>query len=643
LKDAGWPTEIVVLDFECFFSKQYHMGRKTGSLSTVEYVMSPHYEELGVACLVIPDGQPFAPRQSTFWHNTEEQISWLQSQYGKNLEGATVVIQNARFDGTILKRKHGIALSYVVDVLALSRHLDARNQHNLRVICERLGLPPKGDTMQFEGLHWADMTDDQKTALASYANNDAEREMDAFALLLPRLTRPEVELRLAAHTLRLFWDSDLEFDSKLAADLAARMEAQVAKDMPVGIAVKEISGDKSYCALLGAALAETGEVVPMKQGKKELIAALAKDDSALAELKRHRNPRVRALIAARQTVKSTPLHIKRIKSMSAQAKANGGRLPIPLNYYGASTGRWSGGEGMNLQNLPTRGKGLQVEIKHCLVAPEGHVLILADAAQIEARGVAWIAGQEDLLQAFREDRDIYSAFAEIAFAAPCRKPKKDDPPPVHKLLYGRRFIGKKCILGLGYGMGHNRLLESIEEDPDGRPFVISGQVNLTECKRYVDIYRNTYRMVPKFWTDIENTFRYVVRYGQPQTLRGLSLSKDGSTVVLRLPSGRALFYPHAGIDRDNQLGYQWGKLYGGTLTENCVQAMSRDILAGAILFCEDHGFRVAFHVHDSIVVATPTEQQTLAFACVTDALKTVPAWATGWPLNVDATIGSRYD
>jgi DNA polymerase len=110
-----------------------------------------------------------------------------------------------------------------------------------------------------------------------------------------------------------------------------------------------------------------------------------------------------------------------------------------------------------------------------------------------------------------------------------------------------------------------------------------------------------------------------------------------------LPSGRALFYPHAGIDRDNRLSYQWGGFWGGLLVENVVQAMSRDILADAILFCEDHGFRVAFHVHDSIVVAMPIEQQTLAFACVTDALKTVPAWATGWPLNVDATIGTKYD
>ena len=633
----------MVLDFETYFSKTYHMGRKIGSLSTVEYITDSRYEELGVACLVIPDGQPFAPRTATFWHNAKEHITWLQSKYGKHMEKCTVIIQNARFDGTILSKHYGIILPYVVDVLALSRHLDARNQHNLKVICERLGLPPKGDTMQFEGRHWKDMSDEEKTALASYACNDAEREMDAFALLLPRLTRPDVELRLQQHTLRLFTDPDLAFDFKLAEELAAKMEARVAADMPAGVAPADVSGNLSFAKLLEGALAETGEVVPMKQGKRGLVLALAKDDGPLAELKRHRNPRVRALIAARQTVKSTPLHIKRINSMIAQAKANGGRLPIALNYYGASTGRWSGGEGLNLQNLPSRGKGLQVQVKHTLIAPEGHVLILADAAQIEARGLAWLAGQTDLVEAFAQDRDIYSEFAAETLAVPCRKPKKSDPLPVYKLYAGRRALGKVGILGMGYGMGADRALEYCETYEELAPKVQSGEIDLGFCKRFVDSYRNKFPMIPKLWRDLENTFRFVVRYGQPQTLRGLSLSKDGSTVVLRLPSGRSLFYPHAGIDRDNRLSYQWGGFWGGLLVENVVQAMSRDVLADAILFCEDHGFRVAFHVHDSIIVSVPIEQQTLAYACVCDSLKRVPAWATGWPFNVEATIGSRYD
>jgi DNA polymerase III epsilon subunit-like protein len=351
LKSVGWPTDVIVLDFETFFSKEYSLSK----LATICYIEDKRFEEIGVAVLVIDGNAPFAPRQATFWPNVKEELAWLQNRYGESLERCTVVIQNARFDGTILTRKYGVTPPFVVDTVALSRHLDARNKHNLADLCERWNLPPKGNTMQFEGLHWDAMTPEQRDAMASYACNDAEREADLFTILLPKLTRPQVELPLIRHTLRLYWLPDLEFDFEEAERLIARMEAQVKLDTdPVGATPKEISGMNSFVALLGEALAETGEQVAFKQGKKKMLAALAKDDDAVKQYKRHRNPRVRALIKARQAVKSWPLHIRRLRSMIAQARAAGGRLCNPLNYYGAHTGRWSGGEKINTCNLPTR-------------------------------------------------------------------------------------------------------------------------------------------------------------------------------------------------------------------------------------------------------------------------------------------------
>jgi DNA polymerase len=282
-------------------------------------------------------------------------------------------------------------------------------------------------------------------------------------------------------------------------------------------------------------------------------------------------------------------------------------------------------------------------MKHCLIAPPGCVLIMADATQIEARGNGWIAGQEDLLEAFRQDRDVYSEFAAEVLAAPCRKPRKDDPGPVAKLYGGRRALGKVGILGMGYGMGAARALEYMETYPELESKIKSGEIDLIFCKRFVDAYRNKYRMIPKFWRDLENAFRFTTKYGQAQTLRGLELSRDGSTTQIRLPSGRVLFYPHACISAEDRLRYHWGDLWGGTLTENIVQAMSRDVLAEAILFIEGNGFRVGHHVYDSVVVVAPESQDTLAFACVTEALQRVPKWAIGWPMGVETTIGRRYE
>jgi DNA polymerase len=276
---------------------------------------------------------------------------------------------------------------------------------------------------------------------------------------------------------------------------------------------------------------------------------------------------------------------------------------------------------------------------------------MADAAAIEARGLAWIAGQDDLIAAFERDADIYSEFAAETLAAPCRKPRKDDPPIVAKVFGGRRALGKVGILGMGYGMGADRALEYMLTYPELAPKVESGEIDWNFCKRFVMTYREKYRMIPKFWYDLEAVFKYVTRYGKTAELRGLRLSREGITTILRLPSGRSLFYPYAslsGSGREERIKWKagpvWADLWGGTVVENCVQSLARDILAEAILYIEDHGFRVAHHCYDSVVVSVPAEQQTLCYACVCEAFtKHHSAWSNGWPLGVEATVGRRYE
>jgi DNA polymerase len=644
LKSVNYPTDVVVIDFETYFDSTYSMGKD--KLSTVEYIRDPRWEEFGFASIVARGELPYQEQRAHFWdqENAADHLKWLQFQFGENLERCTVVIQNARFDASILAWRHGINPPYVVDTQLLSRYLDSRNSHHLKDLCERWNLPSKGDTMQFSGVHPGTATDEQWAAMIAYSDNDADREWDLFRILLPKLDNARIELALQRHTLRLFIEPELAVDETEADAVIALMQEEIVKVLAdLGHTQKEIGGTNSFVALLAAELAKTGEAVPMKEGKKGLIAALAKDDDALKNLLIHRNPQVRALVKARQAIKSWPLHIKRVQAIVRHAKAFGGLLPNPLNYYGAHTGRWSGAEGINTCNLPTRGNPLACRMKHILVAPPGKVLVMADAAQIEARGVAWIAGEAGLIASFANDQDVYSDFAADVFAAPCHKPRKDDPPSVAKVLSARRAAGKVGILGMGYGMGTDRAFEYMQTYPELAPKVESGEIDLLFCKRVVDTYRNKFRMIPKFWRDIEDAFRFTTRYGEARVLRGLEISRRGHTTLLRLPSGRCLFYPHAAVATDGNIRFRWGKLWGGTLTENVVQAMSRDILTEALLFVEEHGFRVGHHVYDSLIVAVPEDQDTLAFACVCEALKRCPAWATGWPLNVEATIGRRYE
>lgn len=645
LRACNWPTTVVVLDFETFFSAEYHMGKGKGGLSTIEYIMDDRFEELGLAVLEVP--QPYAPRVSHFWPDVDGLLTYLRDRYGENLERCTVGVQNARFDMSILAFRHAFWPRFVCDVLNLASHLDARAKHDLSSLCKQHRLPDKGDTGQFKGLRKADLTPEKWTALAEYANNDAEREADLIALLLPRLTNPAFELAIQQHTLEMFTRPLLNFDFDEAAEIVSVMTV-VAGEALSDWTHEEISGDKSFLALLQAAM-PAGEQVPMKQGKRGPIPALAKDDEGLRLLKRHADPQVRALIAARQAVDSWPLHIARVRRMATQAEAASHQLPVPLKYYGAHTGRWSGGEGINLQNLGSRGHPLISRVRHTLVAPGGHSLVIVDAAQIEARVLAWIAGQADLVDAFARDVDIYSDFAwKDIFRAPTRKPLKNDPEPVKMLLTRRRAAGKVAILGLGYGMGKDRMLDYMESYPELAPMIEAGEIDLFFTKDVVEAYRRRFPAIPAFWGRIENAFRFVVRYGeQDQWLeRGLRLWRDGSTAMLELPSSRCLFYPHAAcgpITDGSRLRFQWGKLWGGTLTENIVQAISRDILAEAILCVEAAGYRVALHVHDEIIAVVPTEKAADCLNTALGALRHVPSWGQGLPLNAEGHICQRYE
>ena len=124
---------------------------------------------------------------------------------------------------------------------------------------------------------------------------------------------------------------------------------------------------------------------------------------------------------------------------------------MELKYYGALTGRYSGGGGVNFQNLPK--EGMIAELRTLLIPPAGHKLVVVDAASIEARVLAWLAGDEKLCNAFRNNVDIYSDFASDFYQVEVRKPNASDSLEQTKELKRLRQMGKVAILGLGYGMG----------------------------------------------------------------------------------------------------------------------------------------------------------------------------------------------
>jgi len=699
LEDAGYPTDVVVIDFESYFDDEISM--RGSKLSTVEYIMHPDYETLGVSVLTMTKLAPDKDHeQGTHWYNgeeaTEQVIEDLQRVYGPNLAGCTVVAQNARFDLSILAYRHGIHAPYIIDVLGLARHWDSRSRNDLGSLAKRFKLPAeKGDTSKFKG--WTNrtryftprgrkkknrmperrplITPSMAEELGRYANNDTAREWECFTHLLPLMSNPETELRIMQHTLDLFLYPVFRVDEEKAEELKSAMLAEIKKAVePTGLSESDIRGGAWDEAMADALWhwADTerthgpGDLPPpdqytarfkkpAKNCKRGWKIASAKDDPEREQLETHADETVRGLMAAKAAVDSWPNHISRIERIVRQSRAAGGYLPVPLKYCGAHTGRWSGGEKINLQNLGSRGHELVNAIRELLVAPEGYELVIADASQIEARVLAWIAGQDDLIEKFANDEEIYCRFAEKVLDRPAgslRKPKKDDPALLAGFFkHARNNIGKVGVLGCGYGMGDSKAVGYAK-----------GAIDILTAKKLVKVYREDNDKIVQFWKDLERCFLYTFRYKRPCSMpRGLRFeSRPDCDVVIILPNGRELKYHKVRMSEGrygpalsvyNALEHKWAHVWGGHFAENVVQAMSRDILWEAMDRLErTEEFKqhrcgpqiIKLHVHDEAVAVVKQGQGSAVLERLVQYLRIRPDWAPDCPLDGEGVVTDRY-
>jgi DNA polymerase len=644
LDAANFPEDVLMIDFECYFDTEYSLTK----MSTIEYITDKRFEFTGVGYAVSPNFH------ACFSHRTEQAIRGLQVRYGDNLERITCSFKNARFDATVLQEKFNIVPPYIVDVDDLARHYDSKMRHDLATLCVMFKIGEKGDTMQFKGLHLKDMTPDVKEKLEEYCKNDINKQCKLFKILMDLLTWPELELPLARHTLGLYLEPKLQFDFTLASSVFADMEVILNDIIEASGQTKKLLGSRIAIVDALQSLLPEGEKVPMKMGKKELIPALAKDDEEMQELLGHESGAVRKFCEARIAIKSWPTHIKRIKSMIAQARASYCLLRVPLNYHGCHTGRPTGGEKINLLNLGGKGRTGQgthkliAMVRKLLIAPPGKTLVICDSAQIECRLEMWLVGQDDLITGFINGDDIYSQFATILFGCEVRKSTEDDPPDLKRELDLMRGFGKDAILGAGYGMGAARFYQNCRKNPDLRPLFDDGTYDFRFVEKLIKTYRTTYSKVPKFWKTVEGFFKLVIRFPNESIEYKildrvlLTFYNMNGTVCIKLPSGRVLYYRHACISRGGKIKWQWGTLYGALLVENIVQSIARDLLMTWVLWCEDDGIPVVTHCYDEIVAIGKDDEAEDDLALMHEIMCTNPEWAEGMPLDAEGMISKFY-
>lgn len=345
-------------------------------------------------------------------------------------------------------------------------------------------------------------------------------------------------------------------------------------------------------------------------------------------------PKARRVMALRREMAKTSN--KKYEAMQT-CVCDDGRIHGLLQFCGAArTGRWAG-RLVQIQNLPqnhladldfarTLVKAGDLEefemnyanvtqtlselIRTAFIAAPGHILHVCDFSAIEARVIAWIAGENWVLDVFREGGDIYCATASRMFGVPVEK----HGPNAHL-----RQKGKISVLALGYGGGVPAL-----EAMGG------SKLGLTEReeKETVRQWREANPHIVRFWAIVEKAAFTAIKTGNTVTIhRGITVGYRWGMLLITLPSGRTICYPRAKISMEyddgwrgdheiieyeglNQTTKKWETLrtYGGKLTENIVQATARDILGIVMLRARRENLPIVFHVHDEIVVEAPIDR-----------------------------------
>ena len=622
--EQGFLVSLITLDFETYYDKEFSLRR----LTTEEYIRDKRFETIGVAVKV--DDQPAVWKSGTCAELKPYlmQFDWASS---------AVLCHNMQFDGAILAWKFGILPYIYMDTLCMARAVHGVDVGgSLAFLVEKYELGAKGTEVDdAQGKYITGFTLNELERYGQYCVNDVELTKKLFDVL--SVDFPMDELKLIDMTLRMYTNPILEVDdallmerldevrsekSELLQSLMVKLECDTEEAVR-----KKLASNKKFAGLL----TEFGVHPPMKISKttgKETFA-LAKNDEGFIALTEHEDPFIQQLCAVRLGTKST-IEESRIERFINVGARNKGKLPIPLKYYGAHTGRWSGSDKVNFQNLPSRDKKKKA-LKNAVVAPDGYMVINCDSSQIEARVLAWLSGQTNLVNAFASGDDVYSLFASEVYG---RQITKENPI--------ERFVGKTCILGLGYGTGAIKLQHTLKTTPPG---VV---VDDDEAKRIVDLYRQSNDKITGLWKDCEdaliNIFAGTKKSYHLGEHRCLSVNSEG----ILLPNGCYIRYPKLTVEIQNgkkQFIYKSRRgqihLWGGAVVENVVQALARCIVGEQMIAINDR-YPVVLTVHDAAVCVVPEEEVEEATAYIVGCMSKTPEWATGLPIACEAHYGYNY-
>ncbi len=673
-------AHLVVLDFETYYATDYTLRK----MSTSEYVRDDRFKAHMV-------GVKVGKRKVKVMPTTKI------AAFCKTIDWKThdLLCHNTAFDGFILSHHFGVVPRFYYDTLSMARGLHSNDiGASLDEVAQYYGVGNKIPNVLEQTAGLVTLPKPLYEATAQYCGMDVELCLLIFEKMLDAY--PANELKLIDMTVRMFCDPVLKIDlprveKELAREIKYREDLMMnivdvtqypEKDLIKGPAERALVGKERHMLMVKriigsnerfADLLRAEGIEPpvklspawMKKPKDERddadkwAYAFAKDDQEFIELPDNieelgkgldlnkkadiqklalRQDRVRNLVDCRLAVKSTT-NITRAERF-LKAGANGWSLPCGYAYYRAHTGRWGGNNKMNMQNL-TRGGELRLSI----LAPKGYVVVVGDSGQIEARVNGWLWGQDDLMDAFRSadqwnkktmgiargvSRDAYCRFADLVYG---REITTEDTM--------ERFVGKVCVLGLGFQMGAAKLQITLAKGALGGPPVF---FSLDKCKEIINAYRRKNHRIQNGWEICKGIIEDMAA-GRTGSHGPISWEKER----IWLPNGMCLKYPDLKKKMGDKGWDEWTyqskdmrkKIYGGLLCENIVQALARIIVAEQmIVFGEKR--RVVMVTHDEIVGIARTRSAEVVFKDLMKAMRTPLPWCMDIPLNSEGGFDVRY-
>jgi DNA polymerase len=644
---------IISVDFETRWDKtDYTLSKMT----TEEYIRDIRFKAFG-ACI-----HEYGSEAVTQWYRGDE-LPRILGTY--DWSKTAILAHNAQFDVSILEWRYGIRPCFIFDTLSMARALRGVEVGNsLAKLAADFGLPAKGRAVHStDGL--AEIDAELEAELAEYCKHDVYLCEQIFERLVAGY--PKSELRLIDMTLKMYTRAVLELDQKMLIQALTDEGAHRAKLLArVGIEEVELASNPKFAEVLRSLGVEAPVKVSKTTGKPAL--ALAKNDAMFQALLNGDNEDVAALCEARLKVKSTTERTRAQRFLDISQR---GKLPVPLSYYGAKSGRWTASKGsaINMQNLK-RGSFL----RKAIMAPEGHQLMVGDLSQIEPRVLAWLADYDDLLDIFRSGQDAYAQFGAQMFGVPGMT--KDSHPDL-------RQSAKSALLGCGYGLGWasfaSQLLVGFLGAPPVRyskdfakklgvtqeyvqrfvdwednvkkmqeiPHTCTERELLTHCvaaKKIIDIYRATAHPVVSFWDMCSKLLVSSLAGGEEVVYKCLTFRKD----EIELPNGMKLLYHNLRQVTDKetkQKSWVYGedatKLYAGKITNNVTQALARIVMTDGMLRTSKKYF-VAGTVHDEQIVVVPDDEVDAAKTWVLAQMTVEPKYMPGVPLAVEGGAHRRY-